>query len=90
MYQASLSFDQHDFRDADSQNQLFSRAADEVRHDAIERQPVPFDHDSGLPRGDEFRVVAAFFQAIGDLDRDDHLADRAIVADGVNAETIGT
>ena len=54
------------------------------------RQAVPFDHDARLAGGDEFGVVAALLQAVGDFDRDDHLADRAIVPDRVHAQAIGS
>ena len=89
MDEAALAFDEQDVVVLVLQDQFLGGAADEVGDDAVDRQAVPFDHDAGLAGGDELGVVAAFLQAVGDLDRDDHLADRAIVADGVDAEAIG-
>lgn len=90
MDETALAFDDEDFMVLVGENHFLGGTADEIGDDAVDGEAVPFDHDAGLARGDELGVVAAFFQAVGDFDRDNHLADAAIVADGVNAEAIGT
>src|SRR5262249_6268142 len=85
---AALAFDDDNFVVLILQDQLLRSAADEIGDDAVDRQSVAFDHDAGLAGGDELGVVAAFFQAVGDFDGDNHLADRAVVADGVHAEAV--
>ena len=90
MDEAALAFDNEDFVVLVLQNHFLGGAADEIGDDAVDGEAVAFDHDAGLAGGDELGVVAAFFQAVGHFDRDDHLADAAIVADGVNPQAIGT
>src|SRR6476620_3425080 len=89
MDEAALPFDEHDIVVLILQDQLFGGSADEVSHNAIDRQSIAFDHAAGLTGGDEFGVVTALLHAIGHLDRNDHLADRTIVADGVHPQAIG-
>ena len=57
-------------------------AGDEVGDDGVDRDPPARDRDPGLPRGHEDRPDAAPARLEVELERDRHLPDRAVRADG--------
>ena len=57
-------------------------AGEEVGDDGVDGDPPPCDRDPGLTRGNELRGEAAGLRGAVELERDRHLPDRAVRADG--------
>ena len=69
-------------RSTPSTHQLLGRAGDEVGDDRVDRDPPPRDRDPGLPGRHELACDAAPARLAVELERDAHLPDRAVGADG--------
>ena len=88
MGEAPLPFDEEHVVMLVGEDLLLDGAIDEVGHDAVDRHAVAFDHDAGLAAGDELGVVAAGLHRVREFDRRQHLADAAVLPDGVDAQAL--
>src|SRR5215211_2888368 len=83
MHERALPFDPEEIAAAGSFNHKPLRSArDEVRHDGVDGDPPARDRDPCLAGGDEDRAQAALSSSAVELERDAHLPDGAIRADG--------
>ena len=82
--EAALTLDDDKLRILVLQDLLLDRSRDEVADHPVDRNPAAVDHDSCLPRGHKLRAVASAVESTAKLDRGDHLAHAAIVADGMD------
>ena len=85
MEERALAFDQIPAVVGARRRELLDRAGDEIGDDGIDRHALAGDQDAGLAGRPEIGGDAALAQAAGQRDRRDHLADRAIGADGEQA-----
>ena len=85
MIETALAFDQNDVVMLIFEYESFGRAVDEVGHHTVDRAALAFDHDPGLARGDELRIVSRLGQRSLNFNRRDHLAHATIDADRVDA-----
>ncbi len=83
-------FNHEDFVVLMFQDHAFGCATDEIRLDAIEGNPISFNANASLACGNEFGVMSPLVQGAAQFNRGHHLANAAIVTDGVDAEALLT
>ena len=63
-------------------DELLGRAGEEIGDDGVDGDPPARDRDAGLAGGHEHRLEPAPARSAVELERDGHLPDRAVGADG--------